>query len=116
MARNEGEARAMLRMRYDSAPGEMMGNESGLWMAAERWCRDSPAEAHDAEPAAEGVTLVITHANGLHKEVCRQASVLSDHPILIEADVVSYPESLTWSKPSSRVDLWKLPGPIHSNR
>lgn len=93
-ARNEGEAREMLRMRYDSAEypnlatdrgagagtgtdSEGGENQKGLWMAAERWTRsdsDSASaggqgEEDQGDAEAERVTLVVTHANGLHKEV-----------------------------------------------
>lgn len=99
-ARNEGEAREMLRLRYDSAEypnlatdrgagtgtGQSSGDgekHKGLWMAAERWTRsDSDSDSASAGGQGEGergggeteaeierVTLVVTHANGLHKEV-----------------------------------------------
>lgn len=90
IARNEGEARTMLRMRYDSAPGKVDGQERGLWMAAERWCRLHGREgSDDSETRCEGVTLVITHANGLHKEVSPYAQFPMVRPETDSADVVS---------------------------
>lgn len=62
LARNEGEAREILISRYDAKRSEG-DEEKGLWMAAERWVRTD-------KDMREGVTLVITHANGFHKEVC----------------------------------------------
>lgn len=65
MARNEGEARETVRRRFDAlewkSPGE---GEDGLLIAAERWVR-----LKEPKSADEGVTLVLTHANGFTKEV-----------------------------------------------
>ncbi|TXT15861.1 hypothetical protein VHUM_00364 [Vanrija humicola] len=52
----------------------------GLWLAAERWRRDKPTG---------GVTLVCTHANGLHKEVgsyavCSAGNVTIDEIWLLD--------------------------------
>lgn len=39
--------------------------QPGLWIAAERWQR----EAQSSSTGKNGVTLVLTHANGFTKEV-----------------------------------------------
>lgn len=72
LARNEGEARECLRQRFDARGFEngAAGKGEGLFMAGERWRRDGASEG------VEGVTLVVTHANGFHKEVSLAAWVI----------------------------------------
>ncbi|KAI9632069.1 Alpha/beta hydrolase family-domain-containing protein [Dioszegia hungarica] len=91
LARNEGEARECLRQRFDARGFEngAAGKGEGLFMAGERWRRDGASEG------VEGVTLVVTHANGFHKE--------SWHPTLrrlLEAD--AFDPSDTFGEPALR--------------
>ena len=62
--RNLGEARQCARARFGatSTTGEGISNQAGLWVAGERWIRA------DDEPG-EGLTLVLSAANGFTKEV-----------------------------------------------
>lgn len=56
------ETRLSLTARFDAGErvGENREDQPGLWMAVERWRR---------EGGGEGLTLVLTHANGFTKEV-----------------------------------------------
>jgi hypothetical protein len=62
--RAKAETIAALTKRYDASEvGCDDTDQKGLWLAGERWARDIPGDKGD------GVTLVVTHANGFMKEV-----------------------------------------------
>ncbi|KAL1412834.1 hypothetical protein Q8F55_000583 [Vanrija albida] len=79
-ARVTAESVECIRIRTDATQWSLDEAKAaappGLWLAAERWRRDKPTG---------GVTLVCTHANGLHKEHW--------HPIL--HDILARPAAAT---------------------
>jgi hypothetical protein len=61
--RNLDEAKACVRARLDASPSEDEGGM--LWVAGERWIRDRK----EGQEGGEGLTLVVSAANGFTKEV-----------------------------------------------
>jgi hypothetical protein len=71
--RNLGEARECVNARFGatSITESDMNSQHGLWVAGERWTRK------ETEEREEGLTLVLSAANGFTKEVS-QSSLQSE--------------------------------------
>jgi hypothetical protein len=68
--RNLKEARACVRIRFDAKPlEEGARDQPGLWLAGERWIRTQNGSGE------EGLTLVLSAANGFTKEVRARAGI-----------------------------------------
>lgn len=57
-----GELHRRRAEHYDGRPARLEARAEVLWTVAERWAR--------VDATGNGVTLLCTHPNGMHKEVC----------------------------------------------
>jgi hypothetical protein len=62
------EVRGAITQRLDATMTYEGDGQPALWIAAERWARARQGDK-DGKRAGQGVSLVLTHANGFTKEV-----------------------------------------------
>lgn len=67
-----GEVKGAITQRLDATMTHEGDGQPALWVAAERWSRansDSNVDKQEGGRGGQGVSLVLTHANGFTKEV-----------------------------------------------